>query len=226
MAQYQFSWDCRPGTYSVRETQPDGYFQGGQEAPATGGDDSIDDLISDLTCNPVTPYTKRTSANAAGDHFRLRVPGWRADRHNKYPFDSTSARYATDCRTSMTKPSARCGCSCESLPVVPIDSCASTCRAIYTTEYIEVLTDANGYFEFRGLGREVRITFISSNRSATSTAMDTAGTTGGFSVNKGKTQHLASVPAIDAVADDGCGHRSWLTTGFLMVSVGAKSEFV
>lgn len=42
---YRFT-DLGPGTYSVRETQPTGYFQGGQTAGSHGGDDSVDDIIS------------------------------------------------------------------------------------------------------------------------------------------------------------------------------------
>jgi serine-aspartate repeat-containing protein C/D/E len=36
----------RPGTYTVRESQPAGYFHGGQSAGSGGGDDSQIDLIS------------------------------------------------------------------------------------------------------------------------------------------------------------------------------------
>ena len=37
-----------PGTYAVRETQPDGYFQGSQRAGSHGGDASVADLISQI----------------------------------------------------------------------------------------------------------------------------------------------------------------------------------
>ncbi len=37
-----------PGTYAVRETQPDGYFQGSQTAGSHGGDASVRDLISQI----------------------------------------------------------------------------------------------------------------------------------------------------------------------------------
>ena len=36
----------RPGTYTLREQQPAGYFHGGQKAGSGGGDDSLDDIIS------------------------------------------------------------------------------------------------------------------------------------------------------------------------------------
>ncbi len=45
----QYSFDnLAPGTYGVRETQPDGYFQGGQKAGSNGGDDSVPDLITQI----------------------------------------------------------------------------------------------------------------------------------------------------------------------------------
>lgn len=46
--QYRFE-HLVPGTYSVRETQPVGYFQGGQRAGSHGGDDSQDDLITRIS---------------------------------------------------------------------------------------------------------------------------------------------------------------------------------
>ncbi len=45
---YQFN-SLRPGVYAVRETQPAGYFQGGQKAGSGGGDSSVDDLISSIS---------------------------------------------------------------------------------------------------------------------------------------------------------------------------------
>src|SRR5690606_14572051 len=42
---YRFT-DLTPGTYSLHQLQPDGYFHGGQLAGSVGGDDSLDDLIS------------------------------------------------------------------------------------------------------------------------------------------------------------------------------------
>jgi len=42
---YQFT-QLAPGTYAVRETQPDGYFQGGHRAGSHGGNASQTDLIS------------------------------------------------------------------------------------------------------------------------------------------------------------------------------------
>ena len=43
--QYSFS-NLQAGSYTVRETQPSGYFQGGQKAGSNGGDASIADRIS------------------------------------------------------------------------------------------------------------------------------------------------------------------------------------
>lgn len=44
---YRFD-ELAPGIYHVIQTQPVGYFQGGQRAGSAGGDDSIDDRISNI----------------------------------------------------------------------------------------------------------------------------------------------------------------------------------
>lgn len=44
---YTFT-NLKAGNYMVRETQPVGYFQGGQQAGSAGGDDSVDDHISSI----------------------------------------------------------------------------------------------------------------------------------------------------------------------------------
>lgn len=48
---YSFS-NLRPGQYSVRETQPAGYYQGGQKAGSGGGDASLQDVISKIILAP------------------------------------------------------------------------------------------------------------------------------------------------------------------------------
>jgi protocatechuate 3,4-dioxygenase beta subunit len=45
--QYRFD-DLKPGIYSVRETQPRDYFQGGQVAGSAGGNSSVTDRISQI----------------------------------------------------------------------------------------------------------------------------------------------------------------------------------
>jgi serine-aspartate repeat-containing protein C/D/E len=47
---YKFS-DLAPGTYTVRETQPTGYFHGGQEIGSHGGLESAPDELSQITLN-------------------------------------------------------------------------------------------------------------------------------------------------------------------------------
>ena len=46
------------GEYTIRETQPDGYFQGGQVAGSGGGDDSLDDVISQISIGPGRSFTR------------------------------------------------------------------------------------------------------------------------------------------------------------------------
>ncbi len=47
---YQFS-GLAPGRYAVRETQPEGYFQGGQRAGSGGGDATQPDIITAININ-------------------------------------------------------------------------------------------------------------------------------------------------------------------------------
>jgi serine-aspartate repeat-containing protein C/D/E len=44
---YRFA-DLAPGSYTVWEHQPAGYFQGGQRAGSGGGNASLEDTISDI----------------------------------------------------------------------------------------------------------------------------------------------------------------------------------
>ncbi|MEL7336274.1 MAG: SdrD B-like domain-containing protein, partial [Planctomycetota bacterium] len=48
---YRFD-DLRPGRYTLRQQQPDGMLHGGQRAGDGGGDDSVDDLISNVDVGP------------------------------------------------------------------------------------------------------------------------------------------------------------------------------
>ena len=45
---YRFG-DLVPGSYTVQEHQPAGYFHGGQRAGSGGGNDSLEDIISDIS---------------------------------------------------------------------------------------------------------------------------------------------------------------------------------
>ena len=50
---YSFT-DLRPGDYTVTETQPVGYGDGGETAGSAGGDDTVDDVISGIILTPAT----------------------------------------------------------------------------------------------------------------------------------------------------------------------------
>ncbi|MGI9601166.1 MAG: SdrD B-like domain-containing protein [Acidimicrobiales bacterium] len=47
----------RPGTYTVTETQPVGYDDGGESAGSVGGDDTVDDVVSNIVLTPGTTAT-------------------------------------------------------------------------------------------------------------------------------------------------------------------------
>ena len=48
MGKYRFD-ALMPGVYSIRQTQPEGFFHGGQVIGDQGGDDTADDLLFGLT---------------------------------------------------------------------------------------------------------------------------------------------------------------------------------
>ena len=65
--------DLRPGTYTLTETQPVGYGDGGETAGSTGGDDTVDDVISAIVLGPdqnsVNNDFDETTASIAGSVF-------------------------------------------------------------------------------------------------------------------------------------------------------------
>ncbi len=201
--QYSFV-GLRPGTYSVRETQPDGYFQGGTVAPATGGDVSIDDLIANMVLGSgdairEANFCEVPPAKISGYVFQA--------AHRSSPTISTrwtSIRCATVNALAMTSRLARCGCNyarwlaCRSIVSRAMDG-------VYTTQYIEVLTDANGYFEFNGL----RAGAYNNLSDATQRLLRQPRYTWlnwWLWCEQRTAEHSAAVRSADAIADHGCIH--------------------
>ncbi len=181
--QYSFA-GLRPGTYSVRETQPDGYFQGGTIAPATGGDVSIDDLISQLVLGSgdqirEANFCEVPPAKISGYVFQDGAPIVTSDINS---VDLNSVRDGQ--RTSDDRPIGQVRLQLRTIAGMPIDS-SRALSGTYSTQYIEVLTDANGYFEFNGL-RAGAYNIYQMQPDGFFDGLDTPGSTGGFSVNKGQ----------------------------------------
>ncbi|MDX1929340.1 MAG: SdrD B-like domain-containing protein [Pirellulaceae bacterium] len=176
--------NLRPGTYSVRETQPLGYFQGGQLAPATGGDDSVDDVISAIVLKSGMMVTEANfcevpPATISGYVYQdgpviktkdgLAPANIRDVRDGSKTVDDTPI---AGVRIQLRFMNGSLVTSDRALP------------GVYKGPYVEVVTDANGYFEFNGL-REAAYHLFESQPVGYIDSIDTPGTTGGVGVNKG-----------------------------------------
>ncbi len=86
-------------------------------------------------------------------------------------------------RTADDTPIAGVRLQLRSLNGLPFES-ERALPGYYTGRFIEVVTDANGYFEFKGL-RESTYHIFQLQPTGYIDSLDTPGTTGGLSVNKG-----------------------------------------
>jgi len=179
---YRFS-NLSPGRYSVREHQPEGYFQGGQKAPATGGDDSIPDLISNINVSSGQHITE-------ADFCEIE-PG----RISGYVFQDGPEIQAVfgripdnlrEIRDGFRTPDDQPIAGVRIRLMLPDGSPAPISLALpgfYTGQYIETVTDAQGYYEFVGLPPGFYHLFQSHPANYLD-SIDTPGSTGGFTLEK------------------------------------------
>jgi serine-aspartate repeat-containing protein C/D/E len=175
-----------PGKYSVREVQPAGYFQGGQMAPAGVADTSIPDLLANILL-------------ASGQNVQkldfCEVP---PATISGYVFQDGAPIVTNDGLPPLVLKGLRDGI--RNTSDTPIGSVVLELRTrtgerlnarnalpgTYNTPTIRVQTDANGFYEFKGLRPgayhiyEVQPTGYIDGR-------DTPGSIGGFSINSDDT---------------------------------------
>ena len=172
----------RPGDYAVREFQPDGYFDGKEKAGSGGGDVSKNDEISKIPlrggqslidynfCEAlpavISGYVFQdgpvltTQGGKIPERLRPLRDGVRDDS------DTPLAGVVMELRTILGQPFP----SDRALP------------GIYDGPSITVTTDENGYFEFTGL-RAGSYHIYQRQPKGYIDGLDTAGTTGGTSIN-------------------------------------------
>ncbi len=179
---YRFE-NLEPGDYTVREIQPVGYFHVGQMAPATGGNATVDDVISEILL---------TSGLAITDADFCDVPPTKISGYvfqdgptiqnstGQLPEDIRSIRDGL--RTNDDMPISGVRLQLRFVSGLPVDSSLAL-PGTYSTQYVEVMTDANGYFEFNGL-RESSYHIYQVQPNGFLDSLDTAGSTGGFGVNR------------------------------------------
>jgi|694.fasta_scaffold00672_18 protocatechuate 3,4-dioxygenase beta subunit len=168
----------RPGNYSVRQTQPGGYLQGGQKAGSAGGDDSLQDLISSITIAPGATlieynFCEREPAKLSGFVFQDGPVFKSAFGDLPDPTDPTYNGQRTADDTPLSGVIVRLY-----LPNGQPAPASLALPGIYTGQFIETVTDANGYYEFAGLPAGTYL-LLEIQPADYTDWIDTPGTTGG-----------------------------------------------
>ncbi|XZE22515.1 SdrD B-like domain-containing protein [Pirellulaceae bacterium SH449] len=140
-----------PGTYTVRQTQPDGYFHGGQKAPPGVGLTDQADLIRDVRLlsgqnQGELNFCEVPPAEITGFVFQDGVPLVTPDGAPPPNLQD----YKTGVRGQSSIPIAGVRLQLRTLTGQQIPS-ANALPGIYDGEFIEVITDENGFYEFKGL---------------------------------------------------------------------------
>ncbi|MCC9656854.1 carboxypeptidase regulatory-like domain-containing protein [Rhodopirellula sp. JC737] len=173
-----------PGTYSVHETQPEGYFQGGQLVGDFGGRVLRSDVIGEITIPggiDATGYDfpELPPATISGYVFQ--------DGENLVLREAPSPEDLRDYRDGeLTDDDTRlAGVTLELRNVLgrPVDASTSALAGHYGTETIRVTTDENGYYEFTGLRPETVYSVYQVQPQGFIDSLDTPGTTGGLAIN-------------------------------------------
>ncbi|MEQ1830640.1 MAG: SdrD B-like domain-containing protein, partial [Pirellula sp.] len=202
---YRFE-GLRPGIYSVREIQPDGYFQGGQMAPEGVADASTPDLLADILLSSgqnidQLDFCEVPPAMISGYVFQDGAPivtndgqpprvlkGIRDGIRNAG--DTPISRVVLELRT-------RTGERIQSKNALP---------GTYESETIRVVTDDNGHYEFRGL-RPGAYHIYQVQPIGYFDGRDSAGTIGGFAINVDDTitdleqQNILELLSIDSATN-------------------------
>ena len=170
------------GTYSIREIQPVGYFQGGQRAGSLGGNDSSLDRITSIVILDGADgvnYDFCETPPAILSGYVFQDGGILLTENGLPPSNLTGIRDGV--RTPDDTP----------LPGVVLElrridgafaGADETLPGIYADGVIQVVTDANGYYEFRGL-KPGLYHIYELQPLGIYDGIDTAGSTGGTPVN-------------------------------------------
>jgi serine-aspartate repeat-containing protein C/D/E len=180
---YKFD-NLPPGTYTVRELQPSGYFDGGESAGSHGGDDSGNDIITGvplLSGDDATDYDfcEKPPASLSGYVFRdggliFSLDGTVPDnlyeiRDGKLTSDDLRLKgVVLELRHTLTGE-----------PVLG-EECLP---GFYPSGPVRVTTDANGYYEFKGLNAG-NYSVFEFHPEGYFDSIDTPGSTDGLAVNE------------------------------------------
>ena len=186
LGRYRFD-ALMPGTYSIRQTQPEGFFHGGQVIGDQGGDDTADDLLDGLTLAIGTegngynfPEIPPASLNGFvfQDGEEIQLSGELQPESLRQYSDGllTSGDLRIEGVTLELRDAA-------GVPVASSDSLAG----YYDGETVLASTDAEGFYEFTGL-RPGTYHVYQMHPDGYVDGLDTAGTTGGQPINAADSQ--------------------------------------
>ncbi len=181
---YQFA-NLRPGTYSVRELQPAGYFDGDEIPGNFGGDDSQDDLIAGIALQSGDvavnyDFCETPPSKISGFVFRDGPPITSLDGQppeNLYdlrdglltPDDLRLRGVVLELRHTLTGE-----------PVLGEE----LLPGVWSPGPVRVVTGADGYYEFTGLPQG-NYSILEVHPAGYIDSRDTAGTTSGLAINIG-----------------------------------------
>lgn len=201
---YHFD-NLAPGTYTVQEEQPDEYFHGGQNAGSHGGDDSVDDVISAIAISAAQDLVAydfcetppgRLSGYVFQDGGAIVTPDGQPPSNlrdhrdgSKTPDDAPLAGVVLELRDGISG------------DVITGDQ---TLPGVYGDGPVRTTTDANGFYEFRGLPRG-NYAVYEIHPQGYFDGIDTPGTTSGIAINPSDEvnplfiQRLSKAPNDDAI---------------------------
>ena len=198
LGRYEFA-NLEPGTYSIREIQPEGYFDGDESAPEGNGDTSGVNVISDVSVGSGAvveelnfcedpPAVLSGYVFQDGEDIVLRgaevLPERIADVRNgqRTPDDTFLSGVVVELRDGLT-----------GLPI-PTDF---VLPGIYADGPIRALTDANGFYEFTGL-LAGQYSVYEFQPEEYLDGVDTPGTSQGFVFNPGEPTNEAVLLGLQA----------------------------
>ncbi len=183
---YEFT-DLYPGRYSVREIQPEGYFDGSESAPAGNGDTSGVNIITDISVGSGEVWTEYNFCEdppgtlsgyvfkdgedillRSGQELPERIGDLRDGRRTSD--DTPLANIVLELRDGIT-----------GLPLTP----DFVLPGIYAEGAIQAVTDANGFYEFVGL-KAGQYAVYEYHPEQFTDGVDTPGTSQGFVFNPGE----------------------------------------
>ena len=176
---YLFS-DLAPGTYTVQEVQPNGYFDGGDAVGSAGGVNSSNDVISEITLGG--------GVNAVDYNFCEKPPG----AISGYVFVD-GAPIPVTAGSTPNVPAVKDGLLTpddkrlpgivmelrDGVTGVPIYG-RDTLGGYPADQVVTVVTDANGYYEFKGLRAGSYAVYQQQDPTGFIDGLNTAGSTGGL----------------------------------------------